>query len=241
MDFWVRSLMEHGDARAMVCLADECRSRNLRDRAERLYRRAAEDGDSVAMLRLADHLSRTRPDAAQETADWLRKAADAGNPDAIFRLGATGPDRLVATTDSPQAQPSPRGGVIDDAETMVFTVVVTFVLAEFLKTIVAKLAEDTYAGVRAWLARVARGHSPENPEQPPGNTLLLIEDADGRRDLTLHIWLDVSEQALRSLPDSPAAKPRRRRLLRRRANTRRMFWCQHTESWEVFLDASHEE
>lgn len=45
----------------------------------------ARDGDALAQLRLAQELLRTGQ--SKEAEDWMRKAADAGLPEANYELG----------------------------------------------------------------------------------------------------------------------------------------------------------
>lgn len=58
------------------------------DEAERDLRAAAETGGPQAMVILASQLAEIRPERAEEAEHWFRRAAEAGDADAMRQLGA---------------------------------------------------------------------------------------------------------------------------------------------------------
>ncbi|MGW7521138.1 hypothetical protein ACWGJ2_36710 [Streptomyces sp. NPDC054796] len=74
---WFERLVEAGDVRALVCVADE-----MGGDAEELYRHAAEAGEYVAMERLAN----IHHDDKTAVLSWRRQAAEAGSTYSMVQL-----------------------------------------------------------------------------------------------------------------------------------------------------------
>lgn len=262
MDIWIRSLMEHGDTRAMACLGDEYAAGGLDDEARRWYRRAADAGDAVAMSRLAVQCRKLGDQDG--AAEWLERAAEAGNPAAAFdwavhleqRRGADaampwhrrsaelGDDRagrrLAELNGEAPAEDGPvaRDGGLSDPGSVVSSIVVGIVLAEFLKTLTSKLTGDGYAGAKRWLKGLARRGEDGSGPAEDGNVLLIVREPGAKNGASLNIWLDAPHDALSSLDAEKLQRlsrpPRRRR--RGGESERRVFWNQEAGRWEAFVD-----
>jgi hypothetical protein len=111
------------------------------------------------------------------------------------------------------------------------------VVTEFVKSLVAKLAEDTYLGIRRWLKGLGEGTTDgQDDAGEGGNVLLVLEDSDPRRRLVVNLWLDAPVEALRSLtPERLRALERSRRRWLPLARVRRQaYWRQEGGRWESF-------
>ncbi|MGW2746538.1 hypothetical protein [Streptomyces sp. NPDC001450] len=80
--------------------------------------------------------------------------------------------------------------------TVVVTAVVATAVIPFVQALISKAAEDAYGQARALVQRMLRRSSPQH-EAGNGATLLITDDPDAH--ITLCLWSDVTDEALRAL------------------------------------------
>lgn len=143
--------------------------------------------------------------------------ADSENKKPIEPIGSIGPIGSAPPT---------------DWEGVVVTAVVTAAVVPFLKTLMTKAAEDTYAAARALLKKLFRhGRTAEHgsASQPK---VLIVQDSSPDLDLALHLGVDTQDEALRRLADldldtvAGEAKSRKVKKLTIR-------WDEATQSWKT--------
>jgi tetratricopeptide (TPR) repeat protein len=181
------------------------------DEAEPYYRQLAELGDETAMRSLAEVLARRH--AHEEAGQWLRRAEKARRPGA--------PPHEVAL--------------------VVATAVVSTTVAPFVKAIVTKAGEDSYAAVRAAVRRLFGFGRPAKVRWIGGRRgektgrageLLIVEDPGTALKMALHLGTDTPDGAIGALADldldavSGDAK-------RRKVQEVRVVWDEVSRRWQV--------
>lgn len=126
---------------------------------------------------------------------------------------------------SPDSQPA---GMIGEA---IITATVTAGVLPFVQTLATKAAEDTYAGVRAWLKGMFRESQAKRitlGEQEHE----VLEVHDPASDLRIDMPLDASDEALRSLKqldlDDVIDRARRQNV-----NQIRIYWDEPSGRWRL--------
>ncbi|GAA0975761.1 hypothetical protein [Streptomyces rhizosphaericus] len=108
------------------------------------------------------------------------------------------------------------------------TAAVTTAVIPFVHALISKAAEDAYGQARALVQRMLR-RSPSSPsETNNGATLLIADDPDAH--ITLCLWSDVTDEALRALAsldldELTAQRPDRGRI--------RLVWNSATARWQI--------
>lgn len=247
---WYRRAAEAGHLEAMYAMAatvDDVKER------EGWLRRAAQNGYVEAKLELGRALrDRGSP---QEAEHWLRAAAEDErwfkSRDPVAVEAGLGP-RHQACLDLVALLVEQ--GRFDEAEqwrdraehvlrlerdanrylcrrsgtgTVVVTAVVATAVIPFLQALMSKAAEDAYGQARALVHRMLR-RAPAQSEDRNGATLLIADDADAH--ITLCLWSDVSDEALRALAslnldELAAQRPDRGRI--------RLVWNPANSRWQI--------
>ncbi|MGQ5638972.1 MULTISPECIES: tetratricopeptide repeat protein [unclassified Streptomyces] len=220
---WLRQAAEHGHADAKLELGRALRDRGLPDEAEHWLRAAAEDDGEQwieprdvaeidaglgprhqACLDLVTLL--TAQGRFAEASQWRDRAGhvlhwESNVNRAFFRRSATG--------------------------TVVETAVVATAVIPFVQALVSKAAEDAYGQARALVQRML-GRSSTQSEATNGATLLIADDPDAH--ITLCLWSDVTDEALRALAsldldELTAQRPDRGRI--------RLVWNPAASRWQI--------
>ncbi|MGW1160933.1 hypothetical protein ACWD48_22460, partial [Streptomyces sp. NPDC002519] len=118
------------------------------------------------------------------------------------------------------------------AEAMVTTAVVTTAVVPFVQALVSKVAEDAYGQARALIRRMMR-RTPSPAGTGRGATLLIVDDTAAQ--ITLCLWSDVTDEALRalaslSLDELTAQRPDRGQI--------RLVWNPAQSRWRIRGDES---
>ncbi|MGW2698396.1 tetratricopeptide repeat protein [Streptomyces sp. NPDC001296] len=184
---WLRHAAQSGHLRAGVELARPLLNRGLHQEAEYWLRAATGAGKT----------RRTEPLRWRETRADLRLLQQACLDladllDAQDRVEEAGEWRNRAKRADRRAGSHSRMGGLADA--MVTTAVVTTAVVPFVQALVSKAADDAYGQARALIRRMMR-HTPAPPET--AHTLLIVDDTDAQ--ITLCLWSDVTDEALRAL------------------------------------------
>ena len=203
---WCRQAADAGDHWDKMRLGDLLIEHGHVDEALHRYRQAADAGERWAMVPLAELL--LEHGRVDEALYRYRQAADAGDIRAMRRLvgllnehgrvdDAEQWSYRVARTiedrsgDTPAYTPE---GAVGDWDLILTTAIVTAVVVPFVQTLVTKAAEDTYVAVRAVVRRLISKHrSKESLE----SQLIIFQDPD--TGIALHLWADVSDEAIRAL------------------------------------------
>jgi hypothetical protein len=206
---WYAEAARHGDTRARAeldgYLEAEHSAQHLarvpadtpwrRARAARDCRQGAEQGYASCMLRWAERLRALGPDHDAEAGQWRERARD-GQPD------------LPVPADQPP-------GLSVDPATIALTAVVTAAVLPFVQAMVTKAGEDSYDGLRHWLAERFRRALPARHRPDPRDQLLIVGERPGRpQDALLQVWTDLPDEAVAALSQllydlraAPAARP----------------------------------
>jgi len=201
---------------------------------ERL-RDAARAGDTFSMTTLA--LDLDRRGRSHEATQWYRAAAEAGHEDAflplgnlLVRLGHL--DEAVHWYMREEQRPKPPAA---PGWEVITTALITAAMVPFLQALATKAAEDSYNAVRVLLSRIARRHGAKarrQADQAGTGTGVLLIVGDPKRNLTLRIRTDATDEALRALakldlssttPDSQTE----------RSSPLRLEWNPDTHSWRI--------
>ncbi|ANP51666.1 TPR repeat protein [Streptomyces griseochromogenes] len=220
---WLRHAAENGHADAKLELGRALRDRDLSQEAEHWLRAAAEDDGEQwieprdpaeidaglgprhqACLELVTLLAaQGRIDEAGQWRDRAKRVLEweANVNRAFYRRSATG--------------------------TVVVTAVVATSVIPFVQALMSKAAEDAYGQARALVQRMLR-RSPAQSEARSGATLLIADDPDAH--ITLCLWSDVSDEALRALAslnldELTAQRPDRGRI--------RLVWNPADARWQI--------
>ncbi|MEU1450532.1 MULTISPECIES: hypothetical protein [Streptomyces] len=107
------------------------------------------------------------------------------------------------------------------------TAVVATAVIRFVQALMSKAAEDAYGQARALVQRMLR-RSPSQSEASNGATQLIADDPDAH--ITLCLWSDVTDEALRALTslnldELTAQRPDRGRI--------RLVWNPANSRWQV--------
>ncbi|MFB7289299.1 tetratricopeptide repeat protein [Actinacidiphila glaucinigra] len=111
--------------------------------------------------------------------------------------------------------------------TVVVTAVVATAVIPFVQSLVSKVAEDAYGQARELVRRMLR-RAPAQPDADNAVTLLIADDPDER--ITLCLWSNITDEALRALSsldlnDLTAQRPDRGRV--------RLVWNPATSRWQI--------
>ncbi|MFE9000585.1 hypothetical protein ACFYOY_00310 [Streptomyces sp. NPDC007875] len=220
---WLRRAAQSRDVKANLVLGRALRDRNSPQEAERCLRVAAEDDGQqwVEPLDLVETEAGLGPRhqaclalvallAAQgrldEANQWRGRAKRVRNMEAavnraFFRRSA--------------------------GETVVVTAVVATAVVPFVQALMSKAAEDAYGQARALVQRMLR-RPPAQREADNGAMLLIADDPDAH--ITLCLWSDVSDEALRALAslnldELTAQRPDRGRI--------RLVWNEAHSRWQI--------
>ncbi|WP_328513152.1 sel1 repeat family protein [Streptomyces mirabilis] len=222
-DRWLRRAAQSGHVDAKLELGRALRDRDLPQEAEHWLRAAAEDDGEQwvepfdpaeidaglgprhqACLDLVALLAaQSRFEEANQWRDRAKRVLEweANVNRAFFRRSATG--------------------------TVVVTAVVATAVIPFVQALMSKAAEDAYGQARALVQRMLR-RSPSQSEASNGATLLIADDPDAQ--ITLCLWSDVTDEALRALTslnldELTAQRPDRGRI--------RLVWNPANSRWRV--------
>ncbi|MGW8359164.1 hypothetical protein ACWGK1_01120 [Streptomyces wedmorensis] len=215
-EFWLRKAAKGGAPGSMLTLADLLAEKGQAAEAERCYRAAMDMGLTVARSRLASFL--TRQGRLTEAEQYVRPEAQAGSSAAAEQLAeilqelgqaeeaATWRAQIDTLRAREREGPLEGTGGFDVAEVATAALVTTAVVP-FLQALAAKVAEDAYGQarklVRRLLRRNGRDGSIEDSSQPSesaaGNEpgLAILQDPDA--GITLFLWSNASDEALRAL------------------------------------------
>lgn len=203
---WAREAAEARPVSSNQCMLAEVLLRlGKLDEAERWARRAAEDRPvfSDRLRVLADVLDRQ---GKIDEAELLRDQAWFAQPD-IVRPAA--------------------------AHEVVLVAVASLAVAPFVKALMSKAGENSYAGARAlvkWLFK--RGRAKKTGYRRGNDQLLIVEDPNPKLSLAIWLGTDTPDEQLRALKyldvDSVAVDARHRK-----AQGVRIQWNEASQSWKA--------
>ncbi|MFE4970191.1 hypothetical protein [Streptomyces sp. NPDC056660] len=118
--------------------------------------------------------------------------------------------------------------------TVVVTAVVTTAVLPFVQALVSKVAEDAYGKAREMVRRTLR-RAPAPAAADNAATLLIADDPDER--ITLYLWSNVTDDALRALSsldlnELTAQRPDRGRV--------RLVWNPAISRWQIRGDQGNQ-
>lgn len=247
-EFWLRRAVEGGDLWATTSLARLAEDQKRPDDAENWYRMAIDHGVHHARMDLSYLLM--RQGRLSEAEECLRPEADAGSSAAAGQLADVleelGRMKEAAawreTYEVLRAFEGPgRRGLTDKAApelaTVAVTALVTTAVVPFIHTLVAKAAEDAYGQARGLIHRMLRRNgepvSTAEPIEPVGEPFghdgLLIAD-DAEAGITLFVWSNASDEALRALSSLDMDELTVRRPDQGRV---RLVWHPATGRWHI--------
>ncbi|MFD5968360.1 hypothetical protein ACFWGR_19380 [Streptomyces sp. NPDC060311] len=190
------------------------------DEAERTLRQEAENDCPISVRDLAALL--VRQGRNEEAHEWTVRAA---------AMRVDGRPRL--RVDDEARSPGPP--VLE----VVMTAVIATAVVPFIQSLVSKIADDTYAQARQMIGRLLRRGdrrtdeegqlaqgSGESPEDQPG--LAVVRDTEA--GITLYLWSNASDEALRALSalnfdDLAARRPDQGQV--------RLVWNPASRTWHL--------
>ena len=179
------------------------------DQAKSWLRRAAESGDTEAVLDLAALLRRHGNDP--EIEHWLPWATEIERTHRGF-------------------QPCSAGDWVAPIA------VITVAIVPFVNALLARAANDTYEKARSLLRRlVDREGRDDQPDLPLAKQLLIVEDPDPRLNLAIHLWADTPDGAIRALKDLDLEKLSAGAT---GVGKVRIYWNRATQSWQILDDGT---
>lgn len=215
-EYWLQKAANGGAPRSMLTLADLLVERGQTTEAEHWYQSAIDMGLTVARSRLASLL--TGQGRLAEAEEYVRPEAEAGSSAAAEQLAELlqklGRAEEAATwrAQIDTLRDRERGVLVGGAggfgvTEVATTALVTTAVVPFLQTLVAKVTEDAYGQARQLVRRLLRKKSSDesicNSSQPSesaaGNEsgLAILQDPDA--GITLFLWSNASDEALRAL------------------------------------------
>ncbi|MFI1398631.1 hypothetical protein [Streptomyces sp. NPDC020681] len=215
-EFWLRRAVEAGDLWAMTSLAELAEKHKRLDDAEHWYRMAIDHGVSYVRPSLSYLLM--RQGRLSEAEQCVRPEAEAGSvrgawqlADVLEQLGRT--QEAAAWRERYEALKAREiegslhetAGTVSEFATVAVTALVTTAVVPFVQALVAKAAEDAYGHARGLVRRMLRQDGEPAPAgEPVGESsgeeeagLLIADDAEA--GITLFMWSNASDEALRAL------------------------------------------
>ncbi|MBT2226003.1 lipopolysaccharide assembly protein LapB [Nonomuraea sp. NEAU-A123] len=206
-DRWMRDAYDLGSGSAAVHYAERQERDGDLAGAERLYRESGSAWALVDFLERRGRVAEARSMLAEKgdserLAAFLERHGDSGEAAAMR-------DRIL------RARPT----VPEAAEwlTVVATVVTASALVPFVESLIGRMAEDTYDGVRGKLRKLARRLAKGG--EPAESTLIVVSDPHSH--LRLHMRTDATDEALAALRDVDLSGPRGA-----------LRWNPETREWE---------
>ncbi|WP_351235346.1 hypothetical protein [Streptomyces sp. NPDC002133] len=246
-EFWLRCAVEGGDLWAMTSLAELAKKRKRLDDAEHWYRMAIAHGVSYVRTDLAYLL--TRQGRLSEAEECVRPEAEAGSARGAWQLADVLKElgrmqeasawretyEVLRAREIEESGPL-RLGTSPELATVVVTALVTTAVVPFVQALVAKAAEDAYGQARGLVRRMLRRNGEPGPavealeestrDDEPG---LLIAD-DTEAGITLFVWSNASDEALRALSSLDMDELTARRPDQGRV---RLVWHPATGRWHI--------
>ncbi|WP_406727383.1 hypothetical protein WJ438_26010 [Streptomyces sp. GD-15H] len=215
-EFWLRRAVEYGDLWAMTSLAELAEKRKQPEDVEHWYRMAIAHGMSSVRTDLAHLLM--RQGRLSEAEECVRPEAEAGSVRGVWQLAdvleqlgrqqeASAWRETYEALRAREIEESLRqtSGAAPELATVAVTALVTTAVVPFVQALVAKAAEEVYGQARSLVRRMLRGNGEPGPaveaveestgEEEPG--LLIADDAEA--GITLFVWSNASDEALRAL------------------------------------------
>lgn len=246
-EFWLRRAGEGGDPWAMTSLAELAEKRKRPEDAEHWYRMAVAHGMSFVRTHLAYLLM--RQGRLGEAEECVRPEAEAGSvrgarqlAEVLEQLGrqqeASAWRETHEALRAREIEESARQPVraAPELATVAVTALVTTAVVPFVQGLVAKAAEDAYGQARSLVRRMLRANGEPGPadgaveestgEEEPG--LLIADDAEA--GITLFVWSNASDEALRALASLDMDELAVRRPDQGRV---RLVWHPATGRWRI--------
>ncbi|WP_146228934.1 sel1 repeat family protein [Streptomyces sp. NWU339] len=246
-EFWLRHAGEDGDPWAITSLAELAEKRKRPEDAEHWYRMAIAHGLSSVRTDLAYLLM--RQGRLSEAEECVRPEAEAGSvrgawqlADVLEQLGRQQEASAWRETyEALRAREIEESGrqlsrAAPEFATVAVTALVTTAVVPFVQALVAKAAEDAYGQARSLVRRMLRGNGEPGPaaeavEESTGEEeprLLIADDAEA--GITLFVWSNASDEALRALSSLDMDELALRRPDRGRV---RLVWHPGTGRWRI--------
>lgn len=119
-----------------------------------------------------------------------------------------------------------------DPGQVVTVAVVSVAVATFVKAIVTKAGEDSYAAARSMVKWLFRRGRPKASGLRPRERLLVVEDPDPKLMLAISITADTPDEQLRAL-EHLDLEAEIERAKRRKAHGLSIEWDEVSKSWKV--------
>ncbi|MFH8776336.1 tetratricopeptide repeat protein [Streptomyces sp. NPDC017958] len=220
---WLRRAAQKGHVDAKLELGRALRDRELPEEAERWLRAAAEDGGE----QWVEPLDPAKIDAGlgprhQACLDLVALLTAQGRLDEATQWRDRA-KRILNWESNVNRSLFRRAGM----GTVVVTAVVATAVIPFVQALISKAAEDAYGQARTLVQRMLRRSSTQH-EAGNGATLLIADDPDAH--ITLCLWSDVTDEALRALAsldldELTAQRPDRGRI--------RLVWNPANSRWQI--------
>ncbi|MFB7509166.1 tetratricopeptide repeat protein [Streptomyces broussonetiae] len=227
---WLRQAAEHGHVDARLEFGRALRDRGLSHEAEHWLRTAAEGRDErwIEPRDLAEIDAGLGP-RHQACLDLVTLLTAQGRFDEASQVRDAA--EYVLQEESALGRPYLRRSATG---TIVETAVVTTAVIPFVQALMSKVAEDAYGQARALVQRMLHRSSPQT-EASNGATLLIADDPDAH--ISLCLWSDVPDEALRALAsldlnELTAQRPDRGRI--------RLVWNTANSKWQIRGDLRDE-
>ncbi|MFE7749348.1 hypothetical protein [Streptomyces sp. NPDC057428] len=246
-EYWLRRTAEGGDLWAMTSLAELAERQERPDHAEHWYRVAIDHGMSHVRTQLSRLLM--RQGRLGEAEQCVRPQAEAGSvagagqlADVLRELGRT--QEAAAWREryevrrAREFEESSRQlhGAAPELATVAVTALVTTAVVPFIQALVSTAAEDAYGHARGLVRQMLRRRGEPAPasepveeragEEEPG---LLIAD-DPEAGITLFLWSNASDEALRALSSLDMSELTTRRPDQGRV---RLVWHTGASRWHI--------
>ena len=218
-EHWYRMAVDHSASWVVrASLSDRLMKQGRMSEAEELLRQAAEAGSAEDARQLADVLSKLGRE--QEASAWREKhevlrARDAREMEEFLSLPVTGTPELA---------------------TVAVTALVTTAVVPFIQALVGHAAEEAYGHARGLVSRMLRRDGEPTPAADPDGEsaseqeprLLIADDAEA--GITLFVWSNASDEALRALSSLDMDELTARRPDQGRV---RLVWHPETGRWHI--------
>lgn len=247
-EFWLRRAVESGDRPAMVHLADLSQKRERPDDAEHWYRMAIAHGVPYACSNLSSLLA--GQGRLSEAEECVRPEAEAGSAlgarqlaDVLQKLGRTQEAAAWRETYERRRDEVRAPINVPDLAAVAATALVTTAVVPFIQALISKAAEDAYGQARGLIRRMLRrneepasaaeaiepaGVPVGEPAGEEGPSLLIADDAEA--GITLFVWSNASDEALRALSSLDMDELTARRPDQGKA---RLVWHPETGRWHL--------
>jgi TPR repeat protein len=243
-ELWLRRAAQNGDRPALVDLARWAKRWERLDDAEHWYRMAMAHRVPYACSELSSLLA--GQGRLSEAEECVRPEAEAGSvaaagqlADVLHKLGRTQEAATWRETYEHRRDEVRAPVNVPELATVAATALVTTAVVPFVQALISQAAQDAYGQARRLIRRMLHRNQQPSPAPEPAEpggvpdgdeepSLLIAEDPE--TGITLFVWSNASDEALRALSSLDMGELTARRPDQGRV---RIVWHPDTGTWHL--------